>query len=156
MFGKGKNKKRANEILDIILNDTNDLLNTLKSKGYSIAFGQHKMECLLLGMQSFLISGFKQDYDLALELIPAYQKKIMPFVSKNEYNMLTQYLNDKYCEYREIAIKIQFSSEQWQRTMLEEFSKQTVTNMGIENTYETVETVKSYITLLYKNLEVHV
>ncbi|UOO37441.1 hypothetical protein IZU99_09340 [Oscillospiraceae bacterium CM] len=152
MFGKGKVKKRANEIVDNVLNDTNDLIETLKAKGYSISISKHETECLLLGMQSFLISGFKQDYDLALELVPAYQKKIMPFLNREEYSALTKYLNDKYLEYREIAIKIQFCSEQWQRIMFEEFAKQTITYMGTANTYETVETVVSFITLLYNNM----
>ncbi len=153
MFGKGKKKKRANEIVDIVVNDANDLLETLKLKGYLVALSKHKTECLLLGIQSFLISGFKQDYDLALELIPAYQKKIMSFVDREEYNAITKYLNDTYVEYREIAVKIQFSSENWQRTMLEEFAKQTIIYMGIANTFETVETVVSYIALLYRNME---
>jgi len=153
MFGKGKKKERANKIVDKIINDANELLETLKSKGYSVEISKHKTECLLLGMQSFLISGFQQDYDLALELVPSYQKKIMPFVTREEYSVLTKFLTDTYPEYRDIAIKVQFSSEQWQRTMLEEFAKQTITYMGTANTYETVETIVSFIALLYKNME---
>jgi hypothetical protein len=153
MFGKGKMKERANKIADMVINDTNDLLETLRSKGYAVTISKHETECLLLGMQSFLISGFKQDNDLALELLPAYQKKIMPFVNREEYNALTKYLTETYPVYRELAIKVQFSSEQWQSTLLEEFAKQTITYMGTVNSYETIETVISFIALLYKNME---
>ena len=155
MFSKRKTKKQANEIVDTVLNSANDLIETLKLKGYSIAINKHETECLLLAIQSFLISGLRQDYDLALELVPAFQMRIMPLVSREEHDKLIKYLGDTYQEYRDIAIKVQFSSEQWQRTMIEEFAKQTITYMGTENNYEVVNAVISFITFLYNNTLVY-
>jgi len=54
MFGKRKMKARAAKIVDMVMNDANDLLETLKSKGYSVSISKHKTECLLLGINSNL------------------------------------------------------------------------------------------------------
>jgi len=77
----------------------------------------------------------------------------MPYVDREEYYALAKFLSDTYPEYRELAIKIQFSSEQWRKTLFEEFAKKTITYMEIVNSYETVETVMSFVMCLYNNME---
>ena len=44
------------------------------------------VEFVLVPMSAFLVSGFANDNDVAFQMLPTYQKKIMPYVNKEEYD----------------------------------------------------------------------
>lgn len=93
-----------------------------------------EIECVLVGMACFLVVGFAGDNNLAFELVPTYQKKIMPTVNKQEYDNKTQLVQKYFSEYRENAITIQESGKDWFTPMVDKFAELTARNFNVEFT----------------------
>ena len=71
------------------------------------------VEFVLVPMSAFLVSGFANDNDVAFQMLPTYQKKIMPYVNKEEYDEKTARFQELFTEYREKAIEVQENNEDW-------------------------------------------
>lgn len=69
------------------------------------------VEFVLVPMSAFLVSGFANDNDVAFQMLPTYQKKIMPYVNKEEYDEKTARFQELFTEYREKAIEVQENNE---------------------------------------------
>lgn len=92
------------------------------------------IECVLVGMACFLVVGFAGDNNLAYELVPTYQKKIMPTVNKLEYDTKTQLVQKYFSEYRENAILIQESQKDWFTPMVDKFAELSAMYFNVEFT----------------------
>ena len=65
----------------------------------------------------------------------------MQTVTKQEYDNKTNLVQKYYSEYRDAAIIIQESQEEWLYPLLKKFGEMTLSNLNIERTDEAVSTV---------------
>lgn len=89
---------------------------------------------VLTGLTAFFVAGYRNDFDLCQELTPAYQKRIMPSVSKEEYDNYSYILNNSYTQFREVAIKHQNNSDNWAQEMKSEFGNMLVAMLRANDT----------------------
>ncbi len=78
-------------------------------------------------------------------MLPTYQKKIMPYVNKEEYDEKTARFQELFTEYREKAIEVQENNEDWFWKFIYEFADLTAKNMGSENTDDAKKTIGACI-----------
>ena len=90
----------ANSIIDKIFEEAKRVknMNITDAKELGVA-------SVLTGLTAFFVAGYRNDFDLCQELTPAFQKRIMPSVTKEEYYNYSYILNDSYVKFREIGIK---------------------------------------------------
>ena len=140
----------AIKLIDTIIHTS----NTLTSPQGLFPYGcvNKNLECSLVAMSCFLVSGLASDDNLAYELIPVYQKKIMPTVDKTEYDRRTQAIQRYFSEYRENAIKIQESQQNYFMPMVEKFAELTATNIGVSASPEQLSTLCNYILELIRTI----
>ena len=125
-------KRKANKVMNLITDFSNRIINNRKV--YPFGGGnQEDVECILTGLSCFLASGFANNDNLAYELVPAYQKKIMPSVTELQYNLRTELLQRYYLEFRETAIRYQENGGDWFYPLMEEFSHMIAEYLDIQN-----------------------
>lgn len=110
------------------------------------------VEFVLVPMSAFLVSGFANDNDVAFQMLPTYQKKIMPYVNKEEYDEKTARFQELFTEYREKAIEVQENNEDWFWKFIYEFADLTAKNMGSENTDDAKKTIGACIVELINTI----
>ena len=112
------NSKTAEQIINKIFEETNKVIqmNITSMNEFGIA-------AVLSGLVAFLVAGYRNDFELAQEITPQYQKRIMPRVDKEVYDNSTFQLNDSYTKFRECAINHQYKSENWATEMFDDFGK---------------------------------
>ena len=120
MFGFGA-KSKAKKLMDVITEFSGILAG--RKEVFPYGGNVKDIECVLVGMSCFLVVGFAGDNNLAYELVPTYQKRIMPTVNKLEYDTKTQLVQKYFSEYRENAISIQESQKDWFTPMVDKFAE---------------------------------
>ena len=150
MFGIGA-KAKAKKLLSVIGRFSSIL--TQQQDVFPNGDGnQEDIECVLTGLSCFLATGFANDNDLAYELVPAYQKKIMPTVNKQEYDRRSQQVQSYYTSFREKAITIQESRKDWLMSLVEEFANMIAGYLSINNTYDCHTTLCACVIELIDNI----
>ena len=131
MFGFGT-KNKAKKLMDVITEFSRLLAG--RKEVFPYGGNEKDIECVLVGMACFLVVGFAGDNNLAYELVPTYQKKIMPTVNKLEYDTKTQLVQKYFSEYRENAILIQESQKDWFTPMVDKFAELSAMYFNVEFT----------------------
>ena len=149
MFGFGV-KGKANNLLKEILRFSKILSE--QKQVFPHGTNIENVECVLVGMACFLVVGFAQDERLAYELVPTYQRKIMPLVSKAEYDFRTNLLQEYYSAYRDDAIHIQETQTAWLWPMIKSFSERTARYFEIEPTNDACTTIGACIVELINTI----
>lgn len=112
-----KKNKIATSIINTIFSES----QTVRSTNIT-SISNMEIAAVMTGLTAFFVAGFRNDFDLCQELTPVYQMRIMPTVSREEYDNLTQLLNNSYIRFREIAIRVQDSSPDWITRLIDEFA----------------------------------
>lgn len=108
----------AEAVINKVFNESQKVVNMNITSTSNIGIA-----AVLTGLTAFFVAGFRNDFDLCQELTPVYQKKIMPSVSREEYENYSYILNDSYIKFRDAAIRYQNQSEDWVTQMMSEFGE---------------------------------
>ena len=150
MFGFGV-KGKAKNLLSVIFRFSSILLQ--QNDVFPNRDGnQDDVECVLTGLSCFLASGFANDNDLAFELVPTYQKQIMPKVNKQEFDRRTQLVQTYYSEFRDKAIEIQEGQTDWLMPLVEEFGHMIARYLHLNDTYDCHSTLSACVLELTNNI----
>lgn len=110
------------------------------------------IECLLTGISCFLVTGFANDNNLAYELVPTYQKAIMPTVNKNEFDSRTKQVQEYYEKYRNRAIDIQEGQDDWFWPLMQEFGRMMADDLNANKTKASFDTLSACIVELISKI----
>lgn len=142
MFGFGI-KEKAKSLMKTITRFSNVLAN--QSNIFPDGGNVCEIECVLVGLSAFLAAGFSNNSNLALELIPTYQHKIMPTVNKAEYDRKSMLVQEYYSEYRETAIYYQENVEDWFVPLRDKLAELTAKNLNVEPNIDCLMTLVACI-----------
>ena len=149
MFGFGT-KGKAKSLMKTITRFSNILAS--QSSVFPDGGNVCEIECVLVGLSAFLVAGFSNDSNLALELIPTYQRKIMPTVNKAEYDRKTLLVQKYYSEYRETAIYYQENVKDWFIPLRDKLAEITAKNLNVEFNKDCFTTLAACILELINNI----
>jgi len=100
---------------------------------------------IMVSLCSFLVAGFANDNEAALEMIPIYQRQLLKEgISKEDYNNLNERIKYYYDDYRSASIIIQESNNDWLPVLLQVLAERTARNLGIENTSTSNQALQEY------------
>lgn len=149
MFGFGT-KGKAKSLMKTISKFSNIL--SYRKEVFPSGGDESKIECVLVGLSTFLTAGFSDDKNLVFELPPAYQRKIMSSVDEIEYNRRSQLIQDYYLEFRETAIYYQENVEDWIVPLCKKFAEMTAIKLNVDINDDSISTLTACILELINNI----
>ena len=149
MFGIGV-KDKAKKLYSTITRFSNILSE--QTKVFPNGGNTKDIQCLLTGISCFLVSGFANDDNLAFELVPTYQRAIMPTVSKDEYDRRTKQVQNYYTKYRDRAIEMQEGNKDWFWPLILEFGRMMADDLNAKKTEESYNVLGACVTELISNI----
>ena len=112
----------VNAIASMIINKVFEEARKVKSMNIT-NMDEMGIASILTGLTAFFVAGYRNDFDLCQDLTPTFQQKIMPNVSKEQYDKYTYAMNDAYIKFRETAIRYQNQTDSWAIKMMSEFAE---------------------------------
>ena len=131
------------------ISDTADSICSNKSLFPKEEGNRQEAECIFIGLMTCLVAVMGDNSKLAYNLLPQYLTKLDTNISEKDYKKCSRLSMSYYDRFRDIGVKDQFASADWEDVMIKDFSDLIIASLNIENSDENqksiIEIVKKFV-----------